>query len=342
MKIKTVFLFLTLYIFLNANSYEAEKYQAKIEKKYTIPWFEYENGVFRIGMFQHFSDKAYLFSRDIKYLYNENSENLDIFFKSQNKGFIDTELSVESKHTEEKYLGLYFYPSIKNIKKTFSFKSYKKKLDISLFYSNLDYNSYFPMLEGDIFGIELKNFVYSTKFLKDYNRVIGNYDFLLTGVEFNSGKTDFTKGLIRGSYNIIENQKFTFIINTGYCKIYNLEKNWVNSLLKNGSSGLHIRGLKTEIYAKEMNFRSLELISPLYSNFNIKFSKFFSLTVYNRIFIDKGKFILDNFEKSYTTYGDEIILRTILMGKIPLNIVLSFYKDENKKSSHYSYFLIDL
>jgi hypothetical protein len=58
--------------------------------------------------------------------------------------------------------------------------------------------------------------------------------------------------------------------------------------------------------------------------------------------VDKAKFKLDSFERSYKTYGNEIIIRTVLMGKIPLNIVLSFYKDENEKTEHYSYFLVDL
>ena len=149
----------------------------------------------------------------------------------------------------------YIFSRRKNtIKKTFSTNSYNNQKNISIFYSNSDYNTGFPMLEGNFYGIELKNIYFSTNNLKDYNRIIGNHDFLITSFESVTGDENFSKLSLRSAYNIFQSEKLTLRINTGFSKIYNLEKNWVNALLKNGSSGLHIRGLSTEVYAKRSEF----------------------------------------------------------------------------------------
>ena len=66
---------------------------------------------------QNFSDKAGFFSRTAKYLYNEKTEDINVFINGRNKGKINTEFDIEIKNTEEKYLGLYFFPQKKHYKK---------------------------------------------------------------------------------------------------------------------------------------------------------------------------------------------------------------------------------
>ena len=48
------FIIIIFVFFIKINSYEAEKYNPKITRQYTIPWFEYEEGVARFGIFAEF------------------------------------------------------------------------------------------------------------------------------------------------------------------------------------------------------------------------------------------------------------------------------------------------
>lgn len=340
---KIIFIYFISICFFSAFCYEVEKYYPVLKKDFSIPWIEYNEDTLRFGLYQHLSDKAGLLSESFKYLYNERSEKFNFEWKNNKKNRLNSiNQGLDYKHSREKYLGKYYIPERINVFRKYAFQRRQFFTEISFDYSHLEYYTTFPMFEGDIFRLDMRKIFFFRKELKRYNRIINNIDYNLAELHIVNGDFDYLRYNVRTARNIFQRDFLTFRINLGYEKLASLDRNMVNILLKNGSGGLHLRGFGTEIYAKELFFRNAELIFPLFEDYKRKFWKFYSISLTNRIFADSAKFTLDNFEKTYSTYGNEIIIRTIFLGKIPLNIVLSFYKDENRKSDHYSYFYLDI